>query len=161
MKLKQLRLDENLSLAQLAKKSGISASYLNEIEKGKKYPKEGKLKDLSEALNTPYETLVSRQIDGRLAPLASVFSNNILQELPLEVFGIDFIRLGDWMGHTPSKASAFINAILQIAKSYNLDKEAFYFASLRAYQELNQNYFQHLEDAAVKFWKKTFQRKKY
>ena len=39
LKLKQVRSDSGLSLYGLAKKTGLSKSYLNEIEKGKKYPK--------------------------------------------------------------------------------------------------------------------------
>jgi DNA-binding XRE family transcriptional regulator len=39
LKLKQLRLDKAMSLTELAQKSGLSMSYINEIEKGKKYPK--------------------------------------------------------------------------------------------------------------------------
>ena len=36
LKLKQARKEQKLSLAKLSKKSGLSISYLNEIEKGKK-----------------------------------------------------------------------------------------------------------------------------
>ena len=43
LKVKQLRLEKNLSFAELAEKTGMSISYLNEIEKGKKYPKEDKI----------------------------------------------------------------------------------------------------------------------
>ena len=39
LKLKQIRTEKNLSLFGLSKLSGLSKSYLNEIEKGKKYPK--------------------------------------------------------------------------------------------------------------------------
>ena len=35
LKLKQMRTDKNLSLFGLAKVTGLSKSYLNEIEKGK------------------------------------------------------------------------------------------------------------------------------
>ena len=43
LKLRQIRQDKKLSLAQLSKQTGISQSYLNEIEKGKKYPKTEKI----------------------------------------------------------------------------------------------------------------------
>ncbi len=59
LKLKQLRQDKNLSLSELAVKSGLSVSYLNEIESGKKYPKADKIAVLSEALNVNYDKLVS------------------------------------------------------------------------------------------------------
>jgi len=48
LRLKKLRVDAGYSLAQLAAKSKISASYLNEIEKGRKHPKEDKLRVLAE-----------------------------------------------------------------------------------------------------------------
>jgi transcriptional regulator with XRE-family HTH domain len=39
LKIRQLRLDKKLSLSEVAEKSGLSISYLNEIEKGKNIPK--------------------------------------------------------------------------------------------------------------------------
>ena len=51
LKIRQLRLDKKLSLSEVAEKSGLSISYLNEIEKGKKYPKTEKIMALSDALN--------------------------------------------------------------------------------------------------------------
>ncbi len=47
LKLKQIRTEKNLSLFGLSKISGLSKSYLNEIEKGKKYPKPDKILILS------------------------------------------------------------------------------------------------------------------
>ena len=38
LKIKQLRQERQFSLNELAEKSQLSVSYLNEIEKGKKYP---------------------------------------------------------------------------------------------------------------------------
>jgi transcriptional regulator with XRE-family HTH domain len=59
LKSKQKRVDLDLTLQQLSKKSGLSASYLNEIEKGKKYPKPEKISKLAQALETTYEELIS------------------------------------------------------------------------------------------------------
>ncbi|MCD8540807.1 MAG: helix-turn-helix domain-containing protein, partial [Leadbetterella sp.] len=47
LKLKQFRLEKGWSLQELSDRSDISPSYLNEIEKGKKYPKTDKIFDLS------------------------------------------------------------------------------------------------------------------
>ena len=47
LKLKQIRTDRSLSLFGLSKLSGLSKSYLNEIENGKKYPKPDK-KEITE-----------------------------------------------------------------------------------------------------------------
>lgn len=52
LKLKQLRLDKGMSLTELAQKSGLSMSYINEIEKGKKYPKSDKIVALAEAMGS-------------------------------------------------------------------------------------------------------------
>jgi len=62
LKLKQIRTDKNLSLFGLSKISGLSKSYLNEIEKGKKYPKTDKIIILSEKLDMPYDQMVSLKL---------------------------------------------------------------------------------------------------
>ncbi|MGA7838087.1 MAG: helix-turn-helix transcriptional regulator, partial [Ignavibacteriaceae bacterium] len=59
LKLKQLRQDKGFSLSELAKKSSLSTSYLNEIENGKKHPKSDKIAALATALDVPYDKLVS------------------------------------------------------------------------------------------------------
>ncbi len=43
LKLKQLRQDKGIQLNELADRGRFSVSYLNEIEKGKKYPKADKI----------------------------------------------------------------------------------------------------------------------
>ncbi|PJA97725.1 MAG: transcriptional regulator, partial [Ignavibacteriales bacterium CG_4_9_14_3_um_filter_34_10] len=48
LKLKQLRQEKHLSLIEVASKSSLSVSYLNEIEKGKKYPKVEKIAQLAQ-----------------------------------------------------------------------------------------------------------------
>ncbi len=53
LKLRQLRHEKGYSLVELAEKAGISISYINEIEKGKKYPKAEKIMTLAKALNKP------------------------------------------------------------------------------------------------------------
>jgi len=58
LKLRQLRQENKLSLVELSGKSGLSVSYLNEIEKGKKYPKAEKIAAISNALGVSYDKLV-------------------------------------------------------------------------------------------------------
>ena len=55
LKLNQIRTEKNLSLFGLSKLTGLSKSYLNEIEKGKKYPKTDKIIILSEKLEVSYD----------------------------------------------------------------------------------------------------------
>ncbi|MFB0909906.1 MAG: helix-turn-helix transcriptional regulator, partial [Flavobacterium sp.] len=63
LKLKQARTNKNLSLFDLAKITNLSKSYLNEIEKGKKYPKTDKVILLAEKLDISYDHLVSLKLD--------------------------------------------------------------------------------------------------
>ncbi|MCB0286652.1 MAG: helix-turn-helix transcriptional regulator, partial [Calditrichaeota bacterium] len=62
-KLKQFRLENGLSLKDLAAKTDLSISYLSEIEKGKKYPKPEKIFQLAEALKISFDELVSLQMN--------------------------------------------------------------------------------------------------
>lgn len=151
LKLKQLRQEKKLSLSELAKESGISISYLNEIEKGKKYPKADKIVSLSLALNISYDNLVSLKLSKKLAPIADLLNSSFLGEIPLELFGIESSKLIELFSDAPIKVNAFIGALIEIARNYEMSKEQFYFAILRSYQELNDNYFEDLEDEADKF----------
>lgn len=151
LKLKQLRTLKKLSQLELSEKSGLSVSYLNEIEKGKKYPKAEKISTLAAALDVSYDKLVSIKLDKQLAPVGEVLSSRLLEEVPLELFGIKKAKLIEMIANAPLKVTAFISTLSQVANTYNLTQENFYFAMLRSYQEMNENYFEDLEKAAVKF----------
>lgn len=151
LKLKQIRNEKNLSLFGLSKLSKISKSYLNEIEKGKKYPKPDKIAILSNALDVPYDSLVSLKLDKNLAPIGEVLQSKILKEIPLDLFGIQEMDLIDIISSAPAKVNAFISTLIKIGKNYNLTKESFFLAALRSYQEAHNNYFEELETAAEKF----------
>ncbi len=156
LKLKQLRTDKELSLFGLSKLSGLSKSYLNEIEKGKKYPKPDKIALLSEHLDIPYDDLVSLKLDKNLAPIGEILQSKLLKEIPLELFGIQESTLIDIISNAPIKVTAFISTIIEIAKNYNFSKESFYLASVRSFQEANNNFFEDLEQSVVTF-SKTYQ----
>ncbi|MCI2227740.1 helix-turn-helix domain-containing protein [Polaribacter sp. MSW13] len=151
LKLKQIRTEKNLSLFGLAKLTGLSKSYLNEIEKGKKYPKTDKILILSEKLETPYDHLVSLKLDKNLAPIGEILQSKILKEIPLDLFGIKENNLIDIVANAPAKVNAFISTIIKIAKNYNLTRESFFLASLRSYQEAHSNYFDDIEKDAERF----------
>ena len=153
LKLKQIRTERNLSLFGLAKLSGLSKSYLNEIEKGKKYPKTDKILLLSESLDVPYDHLVSLKLDKNLAPIGEILQSKILKEIPLELFGIKENNLIDIVANAPAKVNAFISTIIKIAQNYNLTRESFFLASLRSYQEAHNNYFEDIETDVEKFAK--------
>ena len=154
LKLKLLRQEKSLSLAQLSQKTEISISYLNEIEKGKKYPKADKIFALAEALDVSYDWLVSLKLNKKLGPLSEILKSNILSELPLDVFGIQPGNLLELISSAPSKLNAFISTLIEISRNYNLTVENFYFSVLRTYQEMHENYFPEIERAADNFREK-------
>jgi predicted transcriptional regulator/DNA-binding XRE family transcriptional regulator len=153
LKLRQIRTDKNLSLFGLAKVTGLSKSYLNEIEKGKKYPKRDKILLLSEALDSTYDQMVSLKLDKNLAPIGEILQSRILKEIPLDIFGIKESNLIDIIAEAPVKVNAFISTLFEIAKHYNLTRESFFLAALRSYQEANNNYFDEIELQVEKFAK--------
>lgn len=151
LKLKQARTNKNLSLFGLAKITDLSKSYLNEIEKGKKYPKTDKIILLSEKLDIPYDNMVSLKLDNNLAPIGEILKAGILKEIPLDIFGIQENDLIDIIANAPAKVNAFISTIIEIAQHYNLTRESFFLASLRSYQEAHNNYFDDLEQKVISF----------
>ena len=151
LKLKQLRTEKNLSLQQLADTAGLSVSYLNEIEKGKKYPKAEKIATLAESLDVSYDWLVSSQMGKQLAPIAKLLQSNFLNELPAEVFGFEKQQLVELLSSAPVKLNAFINTIIEISRNYGMRVENLYFSTLRSYQEMHDNYFEDIELAVEAF----------
>ncbi|HWB64806.1 MAG TPA: XRE family transcriptional regulator [Chitinophagales bacterium] len=151
LKLKKLRSDQKFSLQELSAKSGISVSYLNEIENGKKYPKPDKINDLARALETTYDQLVSLKINKNLTPVVQVLNLKIINDFLFETFGVDKSLLMSMMASAPTRLSALINSVFEIARNYNLQEEHFYFSCLRSYQEMNDNYFEDIEQAVETF----------
>ncbi|MBC5839516.1 helix-turn-helix domain-containing protein [Flavobacterium muglaense] len=153
LKLKQARTNKNLSLFGLAKITELSKSYLNEIEKGKKYPKTDKIILLAEKLEITYDHMVSLKLDNNLAPIGEILKSGILKEIPLDIFGIQENDLIDIIANAPAKVNAFISTIIEIAQHYNLSRESFFLAALRSYQEAHNNYFEDLEQKVLDFSK--------
>lgn len=160
LKLKQQRQAKNWSLQDLATKSGLSKSYLNEIENGKKYPKHDKILQLSDILECKFDDLVSTKLDKSLAPISEIIKSDFFKEIPLELFGINRNTLINIISEAPKKVTAFINTLIEISQNYNLSKERFYFAVVRSFQELHDNYFPEIEESAkVCFEKHSLQSK--
>lgn len=150
LKLGQLRREKNITPAELAARCGFSVSYLNEIEKGKKYPKAEKIMALAAALDTPYDHLVSLQLGRKMAPVADLLQSGFLDNLS-GIFGIEPARVIDMVSNAPAKVGAFINTLIEIARAYDMNREQFYNATLRSFQELNDNHFPAIEEAALRF----------
>jgi len=151
LKLKQLRLDKGLSVSELAQASGLSISYVTEIEKGRKYPKTDKIAALAQVMGVDYDTLVSLKLSKKLEPISDLLRSKFLTEIPLELFGIDPSDLLELLAEAPAKVSAMISTFMDIGRSYNMSVERLYLAVLRSYQEMHDNYFEDIEQAAEGF----------
>ncbi len=151
IKLRQLRHEKKLSLSQLSKLTGISISYLNEIEKGKKYPKANKIMELANALKVDYNYLVSLKLSKKLTPIADLLKSNIFSDLPLDIYGISKSNLIELLSDAPLKLSAFVSTIIQISRNYDMTVDNFYSTVLTSYIELNNNYFESIEKNAISF----------
>lgn len=151
LKMKQFRQKRNISLQELSNQTGLSKSYLNEIENGKKYPKHDKIAQLATALNCSYNDLVSTKLDKSLSPIVEIIQSDFFKEIPLDLFGINKNNLISIISDAPKKVTAFVNTLIEISKNYNLSKERFYFAVVRSFQELYDNYFPEIEEKAAAY----------
>ena len=151
LKVRQLRQQQELSYADLQRSSGLSQSYLNEIEKGKKFPKGNKVEALAHALGVSADELTDPHLYGELSPVGDLLSSNFLSELPLELFGIELARVVDIIAKSPAEVGAFIRTLLDISRTYAVGETNFYFAALRSYLEMYHNYFPDLEQRVEEF----------
>ncbi|GAA3999443.1 hypothetical protein GCM10022408_08010 [Hymenobacter fastidiosus] len=145
LKLRELRQEHGFTPAELARVCDVSVSYLNEIEKGKKYPKADKILSLSKALGVTYDQLTSLTLSRKLEPISELLQSDLLKEFPLEMFGLDPIRIVELISDAPAKMNAFISTLFEIARNYEMRQEHFFLAALRSYQEMHDNYFDELE----------------
>ena len=151
LKLRRLRQDQDESLKELSERSGLSVSYLSEIEKGKKYPKPDKILDLANALGVAYDDLVSLRVTDELTPLKEIFSSTFIQEFPFHLFGLEPQDVFSLIADQPSEAGALIRTFLEIGRTYDMQVEHFLFAALRSYQQMHSNYFEELEAMATDY----------
>ena len=151
LKLRQARLARHLSITELSERSGLSPSYITEIEKGRKYPKAERIMDLARALGYDYDELVSLRLDPPLSFLETPLTSQMLQNFPLELFGVDPSTIVDVLLASPAEMSALIKALQGIARGYAIRDEHFYLAALRSYQEHHHNYFPELEKASQQY----------
>ncbi|MBL7744637.1 MAG: helix-turn-helix domain-containing protein [Chitinophagaceae bacterium] len=162
LKVKALRQEKGLSYQQLAEKTGMSLSYVHDIETGKKFPKADKILSLAKALGVDYDYLVSLRASKKLQPIIDLINSDFINAIPWEHFGLTPAALLDLFSNTPDKVTAFISTLLKISRSYQLSKESFYNSALRSYQDLQDNYFEDIEDAVRNFrkeykWKEALQ----
>jgi transcriptional regulator with XRE-family HTH domain len=151
LKLRELRQERGLSPAELARRCDVSISYLNEIEKGKKYPKADKILSLSKALEVRYDQLTSLELPRRLEPISDLLQSKLLKEFPLEMYGLEPTQIIELIANAPVKMNAFISTIFEIARNYEMRQEHLFLAALRSYQEMHANYFEELEQDVQTF----------
>jgi XRE family transcriptional regulator, fatty acid utilization regulator len=151
LKIRQFRQEKGWNFEELSARTTISVSYLNEIEKGKKYPQPENLEKLAAALGVSSANLSSPDLSKQYGPVSDLLQSNFLNELPLDLFGIELQQVVEIIARAPDKVNAFISALLEIARNYALREENFFFAALRAYQELRMNYFEEIENEADAF----------
>ena len=151
LKVRQRRQQMGLSFSDLSEASGLSVSYLNEIEKGKKFPKLEKIGALAEALRVPVQELMSTELADGLAPVGDLLQSNFLRELPLDLFGIELSKVVEIIATAPKRVGAFISTLVELSRNYALQEENFYFGALRSYLEMHHNYFEEIEEDVVRF----------
>lgn len=152
-KIRHLRQKHSIPYQELSKQTGLSVSYLNDIEKGKKYPKPDKIRALANAFNMDYDELVGIRSDKKLLPVIDLLNSGFFKHFPSEEFGFNTEKLIDFFSNAPDRISAFISTILKITRSYQIEKEHFYRIALRSYQDMHENYFPELEELADEFRK--------
>lgn len=152
-KVKHLRSRVGVSYQELSDRTGLSVSYLNDIEKGKKYPKPDKIRSLAAAFHVSYDDLVSTQADKKLRPVVELLNSGFFKYFPADEFGFSMEKLIDIFSNSPDKISAFISTILKMVRSYQIEKEHFYRVALRSYQDMHDNYFPAIELVASDFRK--------
>jgi len=152
-KVKYLRQQRNLSYQQLKEATGLSTSYLHDIEKGTKYPKIDKISALANAFGVDYNDLVSTTASKKIQPIIDLLNSDFFKVFPMEMFGLNVYKLFDLFSNTPEKVNAFISTIIKITRNYQMRNEHFYQAALRSYQDMFDNYFEEVEIAVKEFRK--------
>ncbi|MEL6670754.1 MAG: helix-turn-helix domain-containing protein [Bacteroidota bacterium] len=153
-KVRYLRLQNQLSYQELAARTGMSTSYLNDIEKGKKYPKPDKITILGQALGVDYDEMVSTKANKKLQPIVDLLNSRFFKLFPLDEFGISPEKLLELFTNTPDRVNAFVSTIFRLGRRYHIGEHDFYREALRSYQDMYDNYFPFIEEEALAFRKK-------
>ena len=151
MKIRQYRTEASLSLSEFAELCQLSPSYVTEIEKGKKYPRPNKIRNMADVLHKEYDELVSIKLDSSLTYLEQTLASPLVHRFPFDEFGLEASDLVSLLTRAPDKASALLHAVSEIGRQYDMKQEHFFRAMLRSYQEIHENYFEDLEAAAATF----------
>lgn len=149
MKVARLRREQGLSLQALSDQSGLAISYLNEIERGKKFPKPDKILALARALGVEYQKLASPDLGEKLQPLAAALQSGLIEQLPLEVLGTSPAQLLELMGGDPRALSGALDLGAKIAQRFDLNLDDLLRAAVLSYLEQHKHFFGRLETEAA------------
>ena len=154
LNLKRFRAANNLSLKDLSDSTGLSASYLNEIEKGKKYPKIDKLIPLAEKFKVNINQLISPTDEPGAIFLLTFLKSKFFKDFPFEIFGLTKLDFFELMSSNPEKFASLLKAVTGMANNFEIEMEDFHKIALRSYQESKKNFFPDIEEKADLFMKK-------
>ena len=150
LKLKGLRQERSLSLKDLSKKTGLSPSYLNEIEKGKKYPRTEKILLLANALGEKLEDLISLELKKEFQLVQQLIDKKFLTGIPFDIFGIPSSTVFELLANHPKKMHALVGTLIEIARSHQISVDDLLFALLRSYLDMHNNYFPSIEEEVAR-----------
>ena len=132
----------------LAKKTGLSKSYLNEIEKGKKFPKIEKIGLLAEALGIDRDILIAEKGPPALEPVIDFLQLDLVRLIPEEILEVDYSKFFEFVAQADLGIGAFFTTINRVVKNYKMNKGHFFETLLHSHIKLHRNYFEEIENEA-------------
>jgi transcriptional regulator with XRE-family HTH domain len=151
LKLKRLREQRHLTLAELSQRTGVSTSYLAEIEAGKKFPKPDRIFQIAKGLDSSYDDLISTKLGEDLEALEGLLNTPGVRDFPFETFGLPIADVVKLLTRSPNEVRALLRTLSDVAQQYNIGVEHLLRAALRSYQELIGNYDETIEREAAEF----------
>jgi transcriptional regulator with XRE-family HTH domain len=151
LKLKRLRDTRHLTLAELSQRTGVSTSYLAEIEAGKKFPKPERIMQIAKGLESTYDELISTKLGEDLEALEALLNAPGVRDFPFEKFGLPVADVVKLLTRSPNELRALLRTLSDVAQQYNIGVEHLLRAALRSYQELIGNYDEAIEREAAEF----------
>jgi transcriptional regulator with XRE-family HTH domain len=149
--LKRLRETRHLTLAELSQRTGVSTSYLAEIEAGKKFPKPERIFQIAKGLDSSYDELISTKLGEDLEALEGLLNTPGVRDFPFETFGLPVADVVKLLTRSPNEVRALLRTLSEVAQQYNIGVEHLLRAALRSFQELIGNYDEAIEREAAEF----------
>jgi transcriptional regulator with XRE-family HTH domain len=113
-RLRELRDRADLSLRELAKRSGISSPFLSDIELGRRFPSEEILGKLAAALNVPVEDLKKYDNRGPIADLKRLMDSDPKLGFAFRT-AVEKVKSGELTARRPADYKFTASAMFRIA----------------------------------------------